>query len=92
MSADASSPDFRCRVLAEDEGRYLIDVGFGYTRILDTDHNRLYGPMRGQHMKFDWFAFTGDEDKVLAQARGATRIRRDPAAVDVDPELLNSRP
>lgn len=95
MSAtDASSPDFECRVKAQDpEGdRYLIDVGFGYTRILDTEYHRLFGPMRGQEMKFAWERFTGDEANILAQARTAIRLERNPPEGDVDPALLNSRP
>lgn len=89
---DDASPDFQCKVLAEDEGRYLIDVGFGYTRILDTDQHKLFGPMRGQHMKFHWYQFTGDQQAILDEARKAQRIPFDPPAGDVDPHLLNSRP
>jgi hypothetical protein len=60
-------------VIAQDGQWYLVDVGYGFGRVLDLEFDRFFptGSLASLVAKGTWCPFEGDEAAVLARTHTA---------------------
>jgi hypothetical protein len=69
------------KVIGQSENWFLLDIGEGFGRVLDLDHDRFFPPMQLVSLlaKGGWHEFHGDQDAVLSRVEYTHDLASDEA-------------